>query len=494
MDPSQRPQRVVRAYVLGDGQVVSDTYLDQYATKGNDTKSRQLPPDRFENQYDRHGLVRPLYNLEAMARLLEINTYHMRATKTKAADVSGRGWRLVPREGLEAPSEGQKRRAEDFFRSCSPKLPLLELFKRVIIDYDATGNGVIEVVPSPVDGRPRTLAHIPAHTVRRHVDFERYAQLRGDKIRWFADIAFDKDVNMHNGQVAPMGTIPYEDRASKVIHLMNYSSRSDYYGLPDVLPALGAILGDLYRRDYNVKFFENHAIPAYAVTVVGAELDDDVQHTIEEFFQKKVKGNPHSTLVLTATGGDGRPVEFKFEKLAVEVREASFRLYRQDNRDEVLTAHAVPPYRAGIAEAGSLGQNVARETTEIYKDSVVGPRQQMLAWVINQHILQDGLQVTDWQFEFVELDTSDESQQADVFGKYFRVGAYTPNQIRQERGLDPEDDPAMDAYYVYGRAITGPYAQSAAGGGPQLEALLDSVKALHEQLVAVIKRERDAGH
>jgi len=38
-------------------------------------------------------------------------------------------------------------------------------------------------------------------------------------------------------------------------------------------------------------------------------------------------------------------VNIEFKPLSTEVKEASFRLFRQDNRDEILAAHGVPPYR-----------------------------------------------------------------------------------------------------------------------------------------------------
>lgn len=480
-DGKQRPAAAVQAVVLSDGQVVSGTYLDQYAIKATDgdAASNQLPPDRFDKTYSGDGLVRPLYNLEALARLLEMNTYHWRATVTKANDVAGRGWRLMPAEGIEEPSEEQKQLAKTFFTGCSPSLPLGELFKRVMIDYDAVGNAYIEIVRSPVSGLPKTLAHAPAHTFRRHEDFLRYAQRRGQKTRWFKAAGSQFDVDMQSGKVGSGKEIAVGSRASELIHLMNYSSRSDYYGMPDVLPAMGAVLGDLYRRDYNIKFFENHAIPAYAVTVTGAELDEETEKRIEEFFQRKLKDNPHSTLVLYATGGEGNQVQFKFDKLNVDVKEASFRLFRQDNRDEVLTAHGVPPYRAGIAEVGSLGQNVAGATTEIYKDSIIGPRQRMLEWHINQYILAP-LGVTEWQFEFEEIDTADEGHQANMDDKYFRMGARTPNDILRAQGKEPVDDPAMDAYYIDGRPITGPLAGTDPSGD-----LVGSVKDLHRQLAEI---------
>jgi len=46
-----------------------------------------------------------------------------------------------------------------------------------------------------------------------------------------------------------------------VIHLKNYHPRSSYYGLPDFLPALRALIGNKKAGDFNITFFENNAVP-----------------------------------------------------------------------------------------------------------------------------------------------------------------------------------------------------------------------------------------
>ena len=73
--------------------------------------------------------------------------------------------------------------------------------------------------------------------------------------------------------------------------------------------------------------------------------------------------------------------------MSTDVKEASFRLFRKDNRDEVMIAHGVPGYRIGIIETGSLGGSTARESTEIYKRSVIDPRQVIIEETINQEII-----------------------------------------------------------------------------------------------------------
>ena len=123
--------------------------------------------------------------------------------------------------------------------------------------------------------------------------------------------------------MADLKSLPPEDRASEVIWFVNYTPRSDYYGLPDVVPALGAVWGDIARRDYNIAFFDNYGVPAYAVFVTGnfdpGDIDEDgrtdMEKAIEEHFSELAK-NPHSILILSIpTEGRDEEVKVEFQPL-----------------------------------------------------------------------------------------------------------------------------------------------------------------------------------
>jgi PBSX family phage portal protein len=466
----------VKAYVLKNGDVLSTNYLQRYAIK----QSKQIPEDVFGSEYGEAGIIAPLYHPEALAKLMEMNTYHYRAVKTKARDTVGLGWSLVP--ASEKPNEAQKETVMSFLQSPHPEETLEEILTKWMEDYEATGNGYLELIrgKDTLEG----LEHIPAHTMRRHRDDALFVQIRGAKRRWFKRAGAPWDVDYETGKKVSLGGLPLERRATEVLHILNYSARSDYYGSPDVLPALGAILGDQERAEFNIDFFENHAIPAYAVTVSGADLDEQTESMIKQYFQRDLKENRHATLVLTASGGDGEKVEFKFEALSVDVKEASFRLYRKDNRDEVLSAHGVPPYRAGIAEEGSLGGSTAVESTEIYKQSILWPRQNMVEARLNKHILRDAFGVTDWKLEFHEIDTRDEARETDVYTKLFAMGAITTNEIRENMGEESIDHPIMDTPFIGGVPI------HQLGNSPPQNAqnpdLIAEIKSLHRKLLEVV--------
>ena len=478
---------VTKAYVMEDGEVLSESYMDKYLVKEKN-RSNKIPSDTFSQSYAGDGLVEPLYNIEALAQLLEINTFHYRAVKTKARDIAGLGWSLTPKEGVDNPSQEEKERAKQFLENCNPTKTFSEVCDMVMVDHEATGNGYFEVIRDVNGEFVVGLEHIPAHTMRAHLDMQRYVHKRGNKKVWFKRFGYEKDVHKDTGEIFELGSLPVEERATEILHLKNYTSRSDYYGVPDVLPALSAILGDKERQEYNISFFDNHAIPAYAVTISGADLDEQTEKDIKKFFQQDVKKNNHSTLVLTAKPAEGEydapPVEFKFQALSTETKEASFRMFRQDNRDEILSAHGVPPYRAGITVEGQLGGSSAAESTEIYKQSVVKPKQELLESRINRFILQEGLGIHDWVFTLAEIDTRDEDREIERLQKLFNMGYFSPNMLREEMGYERVEDPAMDMHFINGQPITQLIQQQQ----QQQQAVLNSVKELHRELVKVVQK------
>lgn len=471
-----------KAIVLDDGEVISQSYLDKYALK--EGESKQIPEDTFKDRYKGDGLVEPIYNLEALAQLLELNTYHYRAVKTKARDVAGLGYRLEPAEDIESPSDEQKDIAQEFLNNLNPSKTLTEINDMIMVDHEATGNAFYEIIRNE-ENELVGIEHIPAHTMRVHNDMKRFVQMRGNNKVWFKRYGLENDVHYATGDIEKPNSIDFKNRATEVMQLKNYTSRSDYYGIPDVVPALSAILGDKERQEYNTSFFDNHAIPAYAVTVTGAELDEDTERQIRQFFQQDVKKSNHSTLVLTAKKpeGDysGEPVEFNFQALSTDVKEASFRMFRQDNRDEILSSHGVPPYRAGITVEGQMGGSSAKESTEIYKQSIIKPKQEMLESRINRFILQEGLGITDWRFRFEEIDTRDEDKEIERLQLLFNMGYYSPNMLREERGEERVENENMDRHFINGQPIDTTSEET--------RAIMHSMKELHQELIKIATKD-----
>ena len=455
-------------------------------------RSYNLPVER-KQVVGNQGLINPPLDLITLARFYDESTYHRNAVSVKARDVIGHDWAIEPEimEGEDGPEDSaQKAELEKFFREgavdgfttfqvvtpegtqAKPTQPtalkgpgpgeqiplttsLNAVIERVLIDYDTIGNAYLAVVREDrANGKPQWYAHVQGARVKVHRDRLRYRWNVGREYHWFKRFGLQADVHVKTGTIHPLGSLDGPVRASELIHLPTYTPSDTYYGLPEVTPAIGAMILELLSRDFNISFFDNNAVPQYAVVVEGfqGDLPDDVRNVIKSFFTTS-KGSPHQTLVLNLPAQDKemQPSKITFQKLAVEIRDGSFHVLRGDARDETLVARAVPPYRLGMSITGTLGATNIREANEIYKFQEVDTRRLMLEEKLSQ-ISRDGFGISAWALRFGEFDTSDNQRETDRWTKLVDGGLATPNEGRVGTGLVKEEDrPELDEFYYKGR-------------------------------------------
>lgn len=485
--------------ITDSNRFVTQNMLDDYALKGTETGSNQLLEDPFSDAYGEFGLVEPLYQPEYLLNLAEVNTYHDICCDTKAQDIGGLGWKLIPL--TDNPSEADKETLTQFFNRVFLDNPITKAQS----DKEQLGYCSIELVRegNQPQGMPYNLYHVPAHTIRIHKDHNRFCQKMGSNYAWFRLVGTNKDtpITATGGGAVTEETNPETSLATEIIWNINHTSRSSYYGRPRAIPAIRAIFGHVSLMDYNISFFKNYGVPAYAVFVSGNYSDELVdtedpskgtklQESIRERFYD-IQNNPHSTMVFSVPSDDSEgKVEIKFERLSVETKEASFQLYRSDNRDEIITAHRMDPYRVGININGPLGGNAADVSRRNYKSSVQTPEQKTWENLINTHIIVDGFGIVDWRFELISFDLEDEDQELSLVQGVFGLGAMTPNQVIEKYGerlgLETVDHPLMNSHYMGGVALEGSGDVNVGG-----EVVVDTLKALKERLEGVALKYDD---
>lgn len=470
----------VRAYLLTDGKLIPEKELEKHAVK---KESGQVPKDA-DSWYRHDNLVQPPYDPSALLELAESNAVHGACCRQIATDVCGRGWTLDPIEADKGDSK-EADKAYEFLEHPNPKQSLRHILKAAEYDYQAVGWFGLEFVR---DTAGFELYHIPAQTLRIHKNgwayrhsWKAYAK---DK-RWFKLFGTEQSLHRKTGEVRKEGF--GEEEANEIFVQNNLTSTSTYYGIPASIPALGAIIGMGNVRDYSLSFFMNHAVPEFVIVIENADKLEDEKASIE-FIQRTLTErhqgptNEHRTAVFTTPEG----VTFRIETLGVQIRDASFRLYRTDMADEILMAHRMPPYRIGIARTGQLGGSSAPETTEIYKASVVTPRQLDLAEMVNA-ILWGPLEIETWQFRFNELDIRDKNAEREWVKALFSMGAVNPNWIRAKHDLG---EPYPEGYQFYvnnlpvGELRPGDVKKAVTGENGQrlVETLYMLRKALRDEL------------
>jgi PBSX family phage portal protein len=494
------------AFTTKGGQVVLKEVLDQYAIKDarkekvslkdpfkeivvkedeyNDSESKQAP-EVPSTQYGYYGLIDPPINPLLLTNFTRINTYHARCCRTKAGDIGGLGWHLTL-----TIKDNENKKAEESLNKFFQLSRIPDTVTNAEQDKQEVGWGTVELIREGglQTGLPRRLIHVHSHTIRIHRNKRKFMQTwDGVARRWFKrygarnyEIDPKKglfDVNVETGEEVPFNTLPKEKVANELIYNMRYSSRTSYYGEPDWTPAIRTMLGDQAAVDYNLVFFKNFGIPAYAVYITGnfndkPILDEktgkptgktEMQLAMEEKFQQ-VLNNPHGSMIfMIPQRGPDANIQIQFEKLSVETKESHFRLYRLESRDEVVTAHGVDPYRIGINQTGSLGGNTASEGKKSYKSSVAIPGQRSWEDEFNQVIWNEspeGFGFTSHSFKLEEIDIEDESALETSCITLLNNGIMTPNDvirnIGKRYGLEIiTNNPAMELHYFNGRPIDG---------------------------------------
>ena len=235
---------------------------------------------------------------------------------------------------------------------------------------------------------------------------------------------------------------------TSLVHFCRYFPWSQFYGIPPIMPAWWALALMTLLAEFNIQFFTNNAIPDYVVILEG-EWGTDVEDKIKEYFRSQIKGQAHKTMVLNPPDG----CKVTFSKLTSDnAREGSFRLMRQDCRDEILNAHGVPPLKVGIHEPGRMGGNASSEQMEEYKQSIVLPGQQAITDGLNQ-VISVGFQKPDAQIVFEPFDTADLKANAEIDVAYAGISVLTPNEIRKERYPDKDPLPGGDTPLVQSKDL-----------------------------------------
>jgi PBSX family phage portal protein len=380
----------------------------------------------------------PPYDFNRLAEFLEVDPYHYRCCRTKAKDTVAKGWNLTavktpPKEDKEA----QKLHTENynklfnFFQNCNPEMSFTEMLENQIMDYESIGNNFLEVVTDEKN-IPIGLFHAPAIEMRVKKDKTGFLQITGNTRVHFKNFGDTTVVDKRTGKPASKNLKP-EYQASCMIQFKKYSARYRYYGLPDIIPALGAIVGNLESRDYNIQFFENNAIPRYAIIVKGGSLDSKVERKIKKYFLEELKGRFHKTLVLSLPAG----CEVIFQELDIEVKEGSFRMFRVDNRDQIIHVHQVPPARVGIIETANLGSGSGYSQAEMYKDAVIEPEQSQVESRYNKLIVRGGFGIDDWEFRLEDIDIRDFMEMSTIVKNLSESNSFSPNEIRKVVGYPP---------------------------------------------------------
>lgn len=232
-----------------------------------------------------------------------------------------------------------------------------DLFVMIGLDMEAYGNAFLQLIMSADKTRLIGLRRLPAITMSRY---------RG---------GFMQRVVKPDGNTK---TITFTQK--EILHLRVPCPMGKRYALPTWIGVEGMLELAHSAIKFNASFFNNNAMPEYAIIFKGAKPSEAQKQAVKEFFRSEYLGldNQHRTLVLS-TSEDS---EITVEKLTADMKEADFLKLLDAARDRMPVAHGVPTRMLGIMSGGQLGGGGEVEgQLFIFEALTLKPKRR---WLLNQ--------------------------------------------------------------------------------------------------------------
>ena len=373
-------------------------------------------------------VLQPVYDLVAVQNYLTCNAWHYAAVKAKATASTELGYTWVydkkNQDGIVSDNTTILTAFEDRIYERNHK-DLATILRDQAMDYFSTGNQAIEIAYT-MGGMVDCLYAVPAITIFRHPVYPVAVQALPDYEKWSSILDLNSPArnSLDVKAIMPlfMSGLDRNDLMrlfpdanhdimtnNELVHVTNSLISTDpFYGVADILPALSAMMGDNAANDYNWQFFENNAIPRYAVTVAGGRrISEGIVEQIQDFFNKEIQGRAHRTIVIPLP----HDMTATFQALDATQNDASFIQFKKLNREEIAAVHSIPPSEIGLWESANKA-NSSQQARNYFR-KVIQPYQAKVEAMMNR-IIQHGLGLSGVRFKFKNVEYTDDQERATV--------------------------------------------------------------------------------
>lgn len=217
---------------------------------------------------------------------------------------------------------------------------------------------------------------------------------------------------------------------NEMVHIAMPNPLHEFHGLSPVEPIKNQVLINHYYTKYLKNFFKNGAVPFGALST-DQVVDDDIASRSRNRWNESHKGeeNWHNIAIL-GNGLAYQDVSPSIDKLVVDT------LWKMP-REAILAVFGLPPVMAGIYEYANYANS--QEQVKIFWQNAVLPMQRLIVGALNiQYVPRFGSNIR------LRFDTSnvkalqeDDTIKATRLTKYVSGGIMTPNEAREDIGLEP---------------------------------------------------------
>ena len=308
------------------------------------------------------------------------------------------------------------------FRNPNPLMDRVEVFERLAVDLDLTGNAFIYVL------RDNKGIPVEIHPLMSH------------RVTVVPEKTKDKNTQLVKGYIYSLDGIDTQNpilspgmrnRATafdrdEIVHFKTANPKSIFYGHSPLEASRFAVDVDQEMAIQRLNLLKNRAIPEGILTSSRPLKPEDIQRVRDQWSQLyKGRGNRGRVAVLDQGQWD-------FRRLGLNAEELEFQAGKESVWREIFAIYRVP-----FAILG--GPNVNKATVEaserIFITQGVKPRLAKFEATLNKWLMPmfgDGL-----IFRFADPRAKDSSFRLDEMSRNLALGMTTINEERERNGLEP---------------------------------------------------------
>jgi len=376
----------------------------------SEPKRRTMALPSILNTYSTPANIVPKPTAVNLRRLGETPVAR-KAINTIKDRIAGMRWRVQPRQGLsleEIPDGAERVRIlTENLRAPNPEDSFRSLVEQVLEDVIVGGFGAIEVDTTGDPQRPLMLWPVDGATIRINAnwngqpDAPRYEQV--------------------TGQMGPAGRIVLNDE--DLIYLRLNPRTHTPFGLGRLEVAFEAVNAFLGAHRYASRLASNSVVE-YALWL--KDLTPERHERLLRWWQDEIEGTGRVPIlsveekpeVLRFGGGTDADLRLQWQEFLLRV---------------IANAFDLPPQLLGIER--DVNRSTAEEMNDQAFRSVMVPTARLLAEHLTRDAICKRLGWSDLEFAFVEMDTTDPLEEAQIQQILLQSGVLIVNEVRRMRGL-----------------------------------------------------------
>jgi len=210
----------------------------------------------------------------------------------------------------------------------------------------------------------------------------------------------------------------------EIVYMVRNLRSMSVYGFSPVQSIMEIIKSLHYSTLYNKRLFEENSIPDGILGVEDTnenEMQDFVDNWAREF-----KGQPHKFAMVNK--------KINWQPLNVSQRELEFLETQKWYYKIVIAAFGLTPSELGITD--ELNRSTSATQSELSRRKGIRPLMKIIENYINQSIIPE-FGYEGIEFQFVYDDPSEKAQRLANWKIELEMGVKTPDEIRNEMGLEP---------------------------------------------------------